>query len=345
LYGLASRTPYDGLPTWAELMGKPAQDRLAALNDDGLLRRLAAEAERLTLSGPLAPKDPAKLYLMPPGEARYDVRAQNSLAAEAARRGTTPAGAFLEYLKETGGQGLLYYPVLNSDLDAVAEMITNPDVVIGLGDAGAHVALTMDAGQPTYVLAHWVRDEQRLDLGQAIHKLTHEGAELFGISGRGLLAPGAFADVNVIDLAALRLRTPELVSDFPLGASRYVQRADGYDYTLVNGEVLVDHGELTDARPGRLVTGQLTGRKDNMSRHEAVIVAGGVQSSSTMPVTNRRVPGSDTIEEDWLAPSHRETPDAPIRDMSITVGRKLRRGDLPDRGHPPRRVEFHVRGR
>jgi N-acyl-D-amino-acid deacylase len=254
LYGLASRTPYDGLPTWAELMGKPAQDRLAALNDDDLLRRLAAEAERLILSGPLAPKDPGKLYLMPPGEARYDVREGNSLAAEAARRGTTPAGAFLEYLKETGGQGLLYYPVLNQDLGAVAEMITNPDVVIGLGDAGAHVALTMDAGQPTYVLAHWVRDEKRLDLGQAVHKLTQEGAELFGIKDRGLLAPGAFADVNVIDFAALRLWTPELVSDFPLGASRYVQRTDGYDYTLVNGKVLVDHGELTDERPGRLVT-------------------------------------------------------------------------------------------
>src|SRR5450756_694728 len=133
-------------------------------------------------------------------------------------------------------------------------MITNPDVVIGLGDAGAHVALTMDAGQPTYVLIHWVREEKRLDLAQAVYKLTKEGADLFGIKDRGLLAPGAFADVNVIDLEGLRLRTPELVNDFPLGASRYVQRGDGYDYTLVNGKVLVDHGELTGERPGRLVT-------------------------------------------------------------------------------------------
>jgi acetyl-CoA acetyltransferase family protein len=53
---------------------------------------------------------------------------------------------------------------------------------------------------------------------------------------------------------------------------------------------------------------------------DRVVVAGGVQSSSTMPRANRRVPGSDVVEEDWLAPSHRETPDAPIRDMSITVG-------------------------
>ncbi|HEY5396368.1 MAG TPA: amidohydrolase family protein [Trebonia sp.] len=254
LYGLASRTPYDGLPTWASLMSKPYIERTVALADQALRAQLATEAEQVVLSGPLAPKDPAKLYLMPPGEARYDVSPDNSLAAEAARRGTTPAGAFLEYLVDTNGQGMLYYPVLNQDMAAVGAMITNPDVVIGLGDAGAHVALTMDAGLPTYVLSHWVRDEGRLALAQAVRKLTREGADLFGIAGRGLLTEGAFADVNVIDLDRLRLRTPELVNDFPLGASRFVQRADGYDYTLVNGTVLVDHGELTGNRAGRLVT-------------------------------------------------------------------------------------------
>ena len=256
LYGLVGRTPYDGLPGWAELMAKPWPARLDALSDENLRARLADEAATAHDShrGPLAPKDPAKLYLLPPGEARYDVRPENSLAAEAERRGTSPAAAFLGYTVETNGKGLLYYPVLNSDLAAVGEMITNPDVVIGLGDAGAHVALTMDAGQPTYVLSHWARDEGRLGLGQAVYKLSGEGAELFGIRDRGVLTPGAFADVNVIDLAGLRLLTPELVTDFPLGASRFTQRAEGYDYTLVNGTVLVDHGELTGERSGRLVT-------------------------------------------------------------------------------------------
>ncbi len=258
LYGLVGRTPYDALPAWAELMARPWAARVEALADDALRRRLAEQADPKNSTnqpvGPLAPKDPAKLYLLPPGVARYDVRPENSLAAEAARRGATPAGAFVDFTVETGGLGLLYYPVLNSDLDAVAAMITNPDVVIGLGDAGAHVALTMDAGQPSYVLGHWVRDSGRLDIGRAIYKLTLEGAELFGLAGRGRLAPGAFADVNIIDLEGLHLRTPELVADFPLGASRFVQRAHGYDYTLVNGKVLVDHDELTAERPGQLVT-------------------------------------------------------------------------------------------
>jgi N-acyl-D-aspartate/D-glutamate deacylase len=178
----------------------------------------------------------------------------NSLAALASRRGLSPAGAFVEFLLETEGRGLLYYPVLNADLAAVAEMITNPDVVIGLGDAGAHVALTMDAGQPTYVLAHWVRDTGLLTVGQAVRKLTSEGAELFGIPDRGVLRPGAYADVNVLNLDDLKLLTPELESDFPLGAPRYVQRAEGYDFTLVNGRVLLEGGELTGEHPGHLVT-------------------------------------------------------------------------------------------
>ena len=147
------RTPYDALPAWSELMAKPWAARVEALADGALRSRLTGQADATGqpagLSGPLAPKDPAKLYLLPPGVAHYDVRPENSLAAEAARRGTTPAGAFVDYTVETGGLGLLYYPVLNSDLEAVGAMLANPDVVIGLGDAGAHVALTMDAGQPS----------------------------------------------------------------------------------------------------------------------------------------------------------------------------------------------------
>jgi hypothetical protein len=132
----------------------------------------------------------AKLFLLPPGEARYDVSPSNSLLALSRRRGESPAAAFLSYLLETEGLGLLYYPVLNADLAAVAEMIASPDVVIGLGDADAHVALTMDAGQPTYVLSHWVRDEGLLPLEKAVAKLTSEGAALLPSRTAGFSVPG-----------------------------------------------------------------------------------------------------------------------------------------------------------
>jgi N-acyl-D-aspartate/D-glutamate deacylase len=254
LFGLVGRTPYDALPAWAELMAQPWPARIEALADEGLRRRLVAEADQpLGASGLLAPKDPAKLYLLPPGPARYDVGPDNSLAAEAARRGTSPGEAFVEFTRESAGVGLLYYPVLNQDLDAVSQMLVNPEVLIGVADAGAHVGLIMDASQGTYVLQHWVRDTGLLDVGRAVHKLSLEGAELFSLAGRGVIAPGYFADVNVIDLEGLELQAPVMLADLPLGAGRFVQRARGYDYTLVNGQVLVDHDELTEARSGQLV--------------------------------------------------------------------------------------------
>jgi len=112
----------------------------------------------------------------------------------------------------------------------------------------------MDAGNTTYFLKHWVREEGLLDLPQAVQKITGAGADLFGIAERGVLRPGAFADLNVIDFERLELFAPRMVDDLPLGASRFTQRARGYDFTLVNGVVLVESDELTGELPGRLVT-------------------------------------------------------------------------------------------
>ena len=86
-----------------------------------------------------------------------------------------------------------------------------------------------------------------------MRRLTSDTAGLFGFSDRGVLRPGAFADVNVIDFDNLTLPQPEFVRDLPNGAGRYIQRASGYDYTIVNGEVFTDHGVHAGALAGRVV--------------------------------------------------------------------------------------------
>ncbi len=112
----------------------------------------------------------------------------------------------------------------------------------------------MDASQPTFFLTYWVRERGRWGLEEAVRRLTSDTADLFGIVDRGVLRPGAFADVNVIDLdGADPARSPSYVHDFPGGAGRYVQGSSGYDWTIVNGEVFMDHGEHTGALPGRLL--------------------------------------------------------------------------------------------
>lgn len=132
-------------------------------------------------------------------------------------------------------------------------MIGNTTVVLGLADAGAHVGQIMDASQPTFFLRDWVRDRKLLSIEEAIRRLTSDTARLFGLNDRGVLRPGAVADVNVIDLDNLRLPAPEYVHDFPGGAGRFIQRGFGYDYTLVNGTVFMERGEHTGAFAGRIL--------------------------------------------------------------------------------------------
>ena len=132
-------------------------------------------------------------------------------------------------------------------------MILNPTVAMGLADSGAHVGQIMDASQPSWLLAHWVRDRKVISVEEAIRRWTSDTAAIFGIKDRGTLREGAFADVNVIDLEQLALEAPEYVHDFPGGAGRYVQRARGYETTLVNGRVFMRGGEPTGELRGRML--------------------------------------------------------------------------------------------
>src|SRR5262249_35916451 len=95
----------------------------------------------------------------------------------------------------------------------------------------------------------------RLGLEQVVRFQTGETAELYGFADRGLLLPGMKADVNLIDFAGLQLHAPEIVYDFPAGARRLIQKVDGYQYTVVSGEIIYASGAPTGALPGRLVRG------------------------------------------------------------------------------------------
>jgi N-acyl-D-aspartate/D-glutamate deacylase len=251
LFSLANRLPYDHLPRWAALVQHDLAGRLARLRDPAERAALVAEAESPATQGAFtAPRNPTEFYVMPPGDARYDLGPDDSLAAHAAQLGRSAPDALIEILLATEGTVLLYYPVLNQNLDAVREMLAVPEVVVGVADAGAHIGLMMDCSQPTFLLTYWVRDQKELSLAEGVRRLTSHPAQLFDLRGRGVLAPGASADVNVIDLDAMRLPQPVFVHDFPHGAGRYVQRATGYDYTFVNGRVFMQDGEPTGTLAG-----------------------------------------------------------------------------------------------
>jgi len=245
LFSIGNRTPFDRAPSWKALRERSIEEILTVVRDPARRAELIAEAG---VHG--AGVDPAQLFVLPEGPARYDLGPEQSLAAEAERRGVTPAAAFLELVLERRGRVLLNLPFLNQRLEAVEELLDDPLVTLGLADAGAHVGQIMDASQPTFLLSYWVRERERWTLEEAVRRLTSDTAQLFGVTDRGVLAPSAFADLNVVDVEGLVLHQPEYVHDFPGGAGRYVQRADGYVMTVVNGEVFMEGGEHTGALAG-----------------------------------------------------------------------------------------------
>jgi N-acyl-D-aspartate/D-glutamate deacylase len=248
LFSLPSRSPFDGCPAWRSLQGLTLDEQLAVLRDPDRRAVLIAEADakptRLDLDA---------LFVLPDGPARYDCRPDDSLAAHARRRGVSAAEAFIDLVLEHDGRLVCNFPFLNQSFDAIQEMLDDPVVVMGLADAGAHVGQIMDSSQPTFVLTYWVRERERWPVEEVVRRLTCDTAALFGIKDRGVLRPGAFADANVIDFDALTLHQPEFVHDFPGGAGRYIQRSDGYDCTIVNGQVFMEHGEHTGTLAGTLL--------------------------------------------------------------------------------------------
>jgi N-acyl-D-amino-acid deacylase len=250
LFSLDTRSPFDRSVAWRDLKEMRNGKKLMALRDPATRTRLIDEAE----ANPPG-VDLAQLFVVnqPDGGARYDLDPSTSLAAIAHQRGISAAAAYIELQLEFDGGLVCSFPFLNQQLSAVEDMLDDPLVTLGLADAGAHVGQILDASQPTFLLSYWIRQRQRWTLEEGIRRLTSDTADLFGLSGRGRLVAGAWADVNVIDIDALGMPAPSYVHDFPNGAGRYVQGSTGYDYTLVNGQVFMDHGEHTGVLAGSML--------------------------------------------------------------------------------------------
>ncbi|MBK5288569.1 MAG: amidohydrolase family protein [Acidimicrobiia bacterium] len=248
LFSLAANTPLDNLPSWAPFAALDFAGRLSALRDGSLRSALIADGLRTDQSSF------DRMYLMTPDTgAHYHYSDADSMGAQARSAGISPIELYLDVLLATDGAAVVNWPVLNEDFDAIAELLASPVTIMGLADAGAHATQIMDASQPTFFLSHWVRDQGAMSLEEGVRRLTSDTANFVGYRDRGVVREGAYADLNVIDLDAMWLPIPEIVHDFPGAAPRFVQRANGIDHTVVNGQPFLDHGEHTGAVAGRLL--------------------------------------------------------------------------------------------
>ncbi len=160
----------------------------------------------------------------------------------AKERGVDPVDLVLDLALESNLEARFRAAILNTDEAIVEELLTHPSVVLGLSDAGAHASQLCDACFSTHLLSHWVREKGVLSLEAAVRLLTSRSAEVFGIEGRGTLAPGWAADVTIFDPETVACSPLRRVSDFPAGADRLVSDAEGIHAVVVNGTPVREDG-------------------------------------------------------------------------------------------------------
>jgi N-acyl-D-aspartate/D-glutamate deacylase len=260
LFGLQSSLhPFTTHPTYRAIADLPLDERVARLRRPEV--RAALLAEEPATTNPIARALMSRWdQIFPLGDPPdYEPAPATSVAGVAREAGRDPQAVVLDWLLERDGRALLFAPLasyVEGDHEAIREMMIHPRTVLGLSDGGAHCGLICDASMPTYLLTHWARDRsrgERLAVEHVVHLQTQRTASVYGLHDRGVLTPGARADINVVDLDGLRLHEPEMVFDLPAGGRRLVQHVDGYRATMVAGEVTFEDGEATGARPGRLV--------------------------------------------------------------------------------------------
>jgi N-acyl-D-aspartate/D-glutamate deacylase len=177
-----------------------------------------------------------------------------TVAEIAADRGVDGVDAFLDVTLEDGLDNEFTMQSFNTRADRMAEILNNRDMLLGLGDGGAHLDMLCDSGYPTYVLGTWVRERKVLTLEEAVRRMTSDPADFFGIADRGRLRPGLAADVTIFDPATVgSVGRPERLYDLPGGAKRMVMRSRGIEYTIVNGEITWEKGALSGASAGRVL--------------------------------------------------------------------------------------------
>jgi N-acyl-D-aspartate/D-glutamate deacylase len=177
-----------------------------------------------------------------------------TVAAVAMERGRDPLDTFFDLTLEDDLDIEFVLAQFNVNIERVKENLTDPNVLIALGDGGAHVDMLCDAGYPTYLLGTWVRERQIMSLEQAVARLTAQPADLFGIRGRGRLAVGQAADIAIFDPERIGSASRgERRYDLPGGAKRMVMPSRGVEYTIVNGTVVYAEGRATGATPGTVL--------------------------------------------------------------------------------------------
>ena len=256
--------PFLYRPAWTEMAALSWPEKLARLKDPAVRARMIGEDSVLPETDipelQWAVTQGWMLHYEMGADFDYEPTPDQTIMARAAAAGVDPATYAYDQLMADEGTGFIYFPILNyadGNLDFLEALQQADDTVNSLSDGGAHCGTICDAASPTFMLQHWVRDRARgrISLEAAVKRQCRDTAMLYGLEDRGVLAPGYLADLNVIDMDALKLGKPWLDFDLPAGGKRLLQRADGYVATVKSGQVTFAGGVCQGVYPGGVIRG------------------------------------------------------------------------------------------
>jgi N-acyl-D-aspartate/D-glutamate deacylase len=245
-YDTASNPLRNLLPRWVLEGGIPAMlERLQSRDARSRIRK-DVERDGLTNFGRIASWDAVRIAISP----RYPDNAGRTLGELARTRNLDPLDAVCDYIVDDRGETrILVTSMSESDVHAITG---TPWVLVGSdGNSLATSGITSQGkphprfyGTHARILGACVRESKLLTLPQAVRKMTGGAAAALGLVDRGVLRVGAWADVTVFD--------PDRIADRATYEDPH-RYAVGVSTVVVNGEVVIDGGDHTGARPGRVL--------------------------------------------------------------------------------------------
>ena len=251
-------TFFNGFHMWRDIMKLPLEERVLKLKDPDLRPTLRHAIDNVDTK-------PEKGQVRPP--VRWDAVTIRETKLEknkhlegrrvidiAKERGVHVADVMADLaLEESLETNFRQQHALEEDQAVLGEMMQSPFVALGTSDSGAHINSDCNSAEPTYCIKHWVKEQGVMSLEEAVRRWTWVPANTFGMQGRGSLQEGMHADVVVFDLDKIDIGNKEIIGDVPSGETRYIQKAEGIEYTIVNGRILMDHDKPSGDLNGKVL--------------------------------------------------------------------------------------------
>ncbi|MGQ0577758.1 MAG: N-acyl-D-amino-acid deacylase family protein [Betaproteobacteria bacterium] len=238
---------FEGLAAWQPLMKMDEPDVKKMLADPAFRRRLKdelAKRSRRMFTG-----EWEKAFVAQVADPTHAACEGQSIEALAKKQGVHPVDFMLDLALSEELDTLFTATLLNSDEDAVGRMLNDPNAIVSLSDAGAHLTFLCDAGFGLHLLGHWVRERKLMPLEIAVKKLTSEPAQWFGIRGRAAIAAGNWADLLLFDPRTVGRAPSRRVYDLPAGGSRIHTPGIGVHGVWVNGQMVADANGIREGAP------------------------------------------------------------------------------------------------